>query len=156
EPYRQATTLWKELSDEEPGSEWYRRERAYFSLGLARLLQAAGRSEAAVECCRTSVRLNEQLSLDFPDRYVERLRYARNALIAVLCSLGRDEEAEEFLRNGSPSADELNNHAWTIVGRPDPSAGATRLAIRMAQRAVELNPDKGHHWNTLGVAHYRA
>ncbi len=28
--------------------------------------------------------------------------------------------------------------------------------MKQAQRAVELSPDTGNCWNTLGVAHYRA
>ena len=28
--------------------------------------------------------------------------------------------------------------------------------MKLAKKAVELSPQAGHYWNTLGVAHYRA
>jgi WD40 repeat protein/serine/threonine protein kinase/tetratricopeptide (TPR) repeat protein len=100
EPYRKATALYQELSDEEPENEWYRHERAYFSLALANLLVAASRYEDALAPCRVSVELGEQLVIDFPSGpdHAERLGHARNVLISILSSLGRDDEAAEIAR----------------------------------------------------------
>ncbi len=161
EHYWQAVDLWKELSVEYPDNEWYRHERAYFSLALAILLQTTGRAEAALEHCRTSVGLNEQLVADFPDKpdHRSRLAYGRGVLISLLSSLGRDEEIEtevEALLKGKPSAEGLNNFAWAIVSRSGASVHSARLASEMAKKAVELNPQAGHMWNTLGIAQYRA
>jgi serine/threonine-protein kinase len=54
------------------------------------------------------------------------------------------------------SADLHNNLAWVLVTCPhvpmrDPAEG-----MRLAQKAIELVPNNGAYWNTLGVAHYRA
>ena len=100
EPYRQATAIWKRLSDQEPGNEWYRHERAYFSLSIANVLRAAGRNEAALEPCRLGVQLDERLAADFPTHleHAERLRQARSLLKTLLSSLGRSEEAAQIAR----------------------------------------------------------
>ncbi|HUE75048.1 MAG TPA: serine/threonine-protein kinase [Pirellulaceae bacterium] len=161
EAYGNALALWKQLSDEDPAIEWYRQERAHFSLGLGVFLRAAGRLEEALEHCRTSVRLNEQLLADFGDKphHQSRLAHGRGVLISVLSSVGDDEEVGkeiEALLKGSPSGEELNSIAWPLISRSNPSAGAARQAVELAQKAVELNPSAGHIWNTLGVAHYRA
>jgi WD40 repeat protein len=44
----------------------------------------------------------------------------------------------------------FNNEAWSLV------ASDAERAIELAQKAVQLAPNKGFYWNTLGVAHYRA
>ena len=46
--------------------------------------------------------------------------------------------------------------AWLLATCPDPKFRDAPRAVTLAQRAVELAPDDGHCWNTLGVAHYRA
>jgi tetratricopeptide (TPR) repeat protein len=49
-----------------------------------------------------------------------------------------------------------NDLAWLLATCPDPSVRDVGRAPELAQRAVELAPQKGFYWNTLGVAHYRA
>jgi Flp pilus assembly protein TadD len=39
---------------------------------------------------------------------------------------------------------------------PDTRQRDPREAVRQAEKAVELAPNRGDYWNTLGVAHYRA
>ena len=39
---------------------------------------------------------------------------------------------------------------------PNPKLHDPHEALKLAQKAVELEPDEGAYWNTLGVAHYRA
>jgi tetratricopeptide (TPR) repeat protein len=60
------------------------------------------------------------------------------------------------LLKGGPTAAELNNFSWALCSRSNLSAGVARQAVELAQKAVELEPNAGHLWNTLGVAHYRA
>ncbi|MGE5360669.1 MAG: protein kinase domain-containing protein [Bacteroidales bacterium] len=50
----------------------------------------------------------------------------------------------------------LNSRAWSVVSRPDAGAEAYRLALRRAERAVQLAPEDASYLNTLGVARYRA
>jgi serine/threonine-protein kinase len=49
-----------------------------------------------------------------------------------------------------------NNLSWLLATCPDSKFRDPRLAVQLAKRAVELTPMDGTHWNTLGVAHYRA
>src|SRR5207249_2419131 len=48
------------------------------------------------------------------------------------------------------------NLAWWLATSPDPKFRKPSEAIQFAKKAVELVPNQGTFWNTLGVAHYRA
>jgi serine/threonine-protein kinase len=48
-----------------------------------------------------------------------------------------------------------NNVAWALATWPDPRRRDPAQAVAAAKKAVELEPQKGDWWNTLGVAHYR-
>jgi hypothetical protein len=50
----------------------------------------------------------------------------------------------------------LNNLAWLLATYPDFERHDPDAAVDYARRAVELAPDNGNDWNTLGVAYYRA
>jgi tetratricopeptide (TPR) repeat protein len=50
----------------------------------------------------------------------------------------------------------LNGLAWMHATCPDTSRRNPERTVRLARRAVELQPDDGNIWNTLGVACYRA
>jgi tetratricopeptide (TPR) repeat protein len=52
-------------------------------------------------------------------------------------------------------AQALNNFAWALVVTPRSDFYDPALALRAAQRAVELAPNADAQWNTLGVALYR-
>jgi tetratricopeptide (TPR) repeat protein len=56
----------------------------------------------------------------------------------------------------SVAAEGLNNLAWLLATCPDETLRDPRLAVKSAQRAIDLVPTDGNTWNTLGVAHYRA
>ena len=158
--YERAVAQYKELTDQEPANEWYRQERAYFGLALARLLHASGKTAAAIEHCRTSVLLNEQLGSDFAARphHRERLGGARRMLIAYLVEAGRAEEAAQqadaLIKEST--AEELYVHAWYMATRADTAAGVADLAVVLAQRSVEMKSNSAYMWTTLGIAHYRA
>ncbi len=55
-------------------------------------------------------------------------------------------------RDSSRAANEL---AWALLMASDHTIRDSSRALPLAQRAVELAPQVGVHWNTLGVAHYR-
>ncbi len=48
-----------------------------------------------------------------------------------------------------------NNLAWLLATCPDAKFRDATAALEHATRAVELEPNAPHAWNTLGVAHYR-
>lgn len=50
----------------------------------------------------------------------------------------------------------LNNLAWLQVTCPDPSVLNPDDAVRHARRALDIQPNEGNYWNTLGVAYYRS
>jgi tetratricopeptide (TPR) repeat protein len=50
----------------------------------------------------------------------------------------------------------LNNLAWLLATCPDPKLRDPQGAVKFARRAVEVSPQNGDWWNTLGVAYYRA
>jgi tetratricopeptide (TPR) repeat protein len=50
----------------------------------------------------------------------------------------------------------LNNLAWLLATYPDSQQHDPEAAVGYARRAVELAPESGNDWNTLGVAYYRA
>ena len=58
---------------------------------------------------------------------------------------------------GMKSVDPLayNNLAWLLATSPVVKLDPDR-AVELAERAVELQPTAGGHWNTLGVSQYRA
>jgi tetratricopeptide (TPR) repeat protein len=49
-----------------------------------------------------------------------------------------------------------NSLAWALATCPDPKLRDAPRAVTLAKKAVELKPNHGNSWNTLGVAHYRA
>ena len=53
----------------------------------------------------------------------------------------------------SPDARALNNLAWALATCPHAQFRDGARAVGLARRAVELTPDDGNYWNTLGAAH---
>lgn len=83
----------------------------------------------------------------------------RLGLAKALTAQGKTNEADaefdQVFRVYSRSASSLNKLAWPLVIDPDPKLQNGQAAVKMSQKAVELSPDNGSYWNTLGVAHYR-
>jgi eukaryotic-like serine/threonine-protein kinase len=84
------------------------------------------------------------------------------SLASLLAEAGRRQEATETLARAlelPPSADDAqgcNDLAWTLAIWPFPQAGDARRPVELAKRAVELVPECGDFWNTLGAARCRA
>jgi tetratricopeptide (TPR) repeat protein len=56
---------------------------------------------------------------------------------------------------GQGTAENHKNLAWLMATWPDLKLRDPGLAVAHAKKAVELAPDDGTYWNTLGVAQYR-
>jgi serine/threonine protein kinase/WD40 repeat protein len=54
------------------------------------------------------------------------------------------------------SAKPHNSLAWLLATCPDSRIRDSKRAVELAKKAIELASREGNHWNTLGVAHYRA
>src|SRR5262249_23307042 len=88
----------------------------------------AGRPDESAAAFRRSLALANRLVADFPAE-----TYSQRALALF-----------------------QNDVAWSLVTRTDPSLRDPRWAVELARKAVELNPQRGEYFNTLGVAQYRA
>ncbi len=49
----------------------------------------------------------------------------------------------------------MNILARLLATSSDPKVRNATRAVELAKKAVELAPKEGHHWNSLGIAHYR-
>jgi tetratricopeptide (TPR) repeat protein len=49
-----------------------------------------------------------------------------------------------------------NDLAWALATCPEAKLRDPQRAVALARKAVELQPEAGFMWNTLGVARYRA
>jgi tetratricopeptide (TPR) repeat protein len=57
----------------------------------------------------------------------------------------------------APNGAKVHNAlAWFLATCPDARVRDPKRAVTLAERAVQLAPDNGHHWGTLGTAYYRA
>jgi tetratricopeptide (TPR) repeat protein len=74
--------------------------------------------------------------------------------------LARFEQARTDFQTAlelAPShADARGGLAWLLATFPEPKLRDPVQAVRLARKAVQLKPQDGNLWNTLGVAHYRA
>jgi tetratricopeptide (TPR) repeat protein/tRNA A-37 threonylcarbamoyl transferase component Bud32 len=67
-------------------------------------------------------------------------------------ALADNEKAVELAPKQAAGYGDL---AWLLATCPDPRVRDPGRAVEMATKATKLHPS-GQHWNTLGVAHYRA
>jgi WD40 repeat protein/Tfp pilus assembly protein PilF len=83
--------------------------------------------------------------------------YARE-LIRLTPDLGAAVGAIDSALSPRPKDDAQthNNLAWLLATCPEPKFRNPGRAVELAKKAVELAPRQSSHWNTLGVAHYRA
>jgi superkiller protein 3 len=94
-------------------------------------------------------------AIDLDPRYA----FAHINLGLFLLDQGRLAEAEAAWRKAldlEKSAPAHNRLAWTLANCPEAKLRDPGRAVALAERAVELEPEVGNYWNTLGVARYRA
>jgi tetratricopeptide (TPR) repeat protein len=120
---------------------------AYHNLGRA--LLAKGLVDDAIAACKEAVRLGPA---DHVNHHLDLgLALARKGLVGEAIAAWN-----EALRLEPRNAHHHNNLAWLLATCPEAKFRDPRRAVELAQKAVELTPEEGSHWNTLGVAHYRA
>jgi serine/threonine protein kinase len=140
---------------------------AGLSLGLAR-----GRDDY-----RRATAIYEKIARRLPDRiwYRTGLIETLHEYASLLTRPTDAAEADASVRRALEVADELvdnpdagrhcfsmglvgpfNDLAWDLARRPDTRASDAALAIRLARKAAEWEPERFAYWNTLGVAYYRA
>jgi serine/threonine protein kinase/Flp pilus assembly protein TadD len=125
----------------------------YFHLALAlraqeKLDQANAAFDKAIELYRKAIELNPRSAdawfllgngLRVREKWEEAIAAFRKAIdIDPKLSLAHD------------------SLAWILATRPETELRDSNRAVALAKRAVELKPEAGYFWNTLGAAQYRA
>jgi tetratricopeptide (TPR) repeat protein len=174
--FRQALVIDEQLVAEFPDDSSHRHILAKTQnfLGIA-LRSLAGEAAAAVHCHEKAIGLCEQLVAEFPDQpaYRGELVRSRFGLGIVLTRTGRFAEAVQTFQQAQAdyrpyagTSDEPGNRlqfasiqnelAWLWATCPEMNWRNPGQAVAAARKAVELAPEQGGFWNTLGVAHSRA
>jgi serine/threonine protein kinase/Flp pilus assembly protein TadD len=166
---RQALALRSKLAADSPLSRGERQELGLTQLMLGNLLEREHKSTEAEQAYREAVRALSQLSVEFPEQpdCLRNLALCQSSLGNALYKMGKKDEASQHfvamfqayqgaLRLAPLSADANNNLAWSLATCPDLAHRDLPLAVNLSQKAVDLSPQQGVLWNTLGVARYRA
>jgi tetratricopeptide (TPR) repeat protein len=129
---------------------------AHYDLG--KLLKKRGRLDEAIVEFREAIRLDPTEA------------YFHTGLALVLEFQGKHDEALEEFRQATQLAMELDlkkkdydtlvetlrQLAWHLATSPAAKGLAPDRAVKLAEKAVQLAPQDGTVWNTLGVTRYRA
>jgi tetratricopeptide (TPR) repeat protein/tRNA A-37 threonylcarbamoyl transferase component Bud32 len=119
------------------------------------------RQSEAIEWAGKSIDVRQRIVANHPDRtdLSDSLKRQRSWFAHILDSLGRSAEALEVHRatllQDPDGAMAHNGMAWFLLTCQDPNLRDAGAAVPLAERAVELAPDNGNYWNTLGAAYYR-
>lgn len=116
------------------------------NLGVA--LYAKGRLDEAYACFQESLRVaRNQPGVHANIDNVMRRKGPLDEAIAAY---------EEAIRMRPKSASAHHSLAWALAVVPDSRLRDPTRAVEHGNRAVQLAPERGSYWNTLGVAYYRA
>lgn len=158
--YQEALGIWEKLASEADNIDRHN-HLSWTRIALANLYRTQGKLADA----QALVRDAEAAAIQLIHRAelagnADQLATAYAGAIRPLMAGGRRNEAEDLCRKllalapGNGSAD--NNVAWFLATAENPAYREPALAVELAKKAVELNPQAGSWWNTLGAAHYRA
>jgi non-specific serine/threonine protein kinase/serine/threonine-protein kinase len=129
---------------------------------LASIYHAGGQHREAVKLYEETVPLmKDKLGPDHPFTLS-----TMHDLAGVYAALGRFDEAVRLYEQtltlrqakhpGHPDTlASMDMLARLLATCPDAKVRNTSRAVELAKRAVELAPNDGNYWNTLGVANYR-
>ncbi len=154
--HRREVELWQQAAAKGPPDPFIREQLAHSHRLWGLFLQDSGRLPEAEEAFRKAVKVLDEMP---SHRALLGDTYA--CLANVLSAAGKRDEAAEAFRKALEcplpnTARDCNHLAWTLATIPDASLGDGYLAVELASRAVELAPDDGEYWHTLGVACCRA
>jgi tetratricopeptide (TPR) repeat protein len=163
--HRRELDLLHHAADESPKRPAFAESIAHSYRLWAFQLERQGRLPEAEASYREAVKVLEKSAIDFPGSAPAHRRLLGDTLqnVAILqAATGRPREAAETLEKAlqwpPPPEDALgcNDLAWTLATWPDPGFGDGHRAVELARKAVEIAPDSGNYWNTLGAAYCRA
>jgi serine/threonine protein kinase/Flp pilus assembly protein TadD len=174
--FRQALFVGEQLAAEFPDDSTYRYLKASLQnfLGIA-LRTLPGEAATAVQCHQKAIEVCERLVAEFPDQpdYRYELVRSRFGLGIVLRLSGRLAEAVQNFHQAQADyrpyagttdhpdnrlqfASIHNELAWLLATCPELNYRNPGQAVAAARKAVEIAPEKGDFWNTLGVALFQA
>ena len=131
-----------------------------FYLGLGHELASAGKLKQAEECRAKAMQLLENLRDQFAGSPGLLPCVVSFGAVAMM-KAGEPQKARELFRKlldqQTPATWELQNDAaWFLATSEIAAQRDPTLAIELATKAVESNPQTSGYHNTLGVARYRA
>jgi serine/threonine protein kinase/Flp pilus assembly protein TadD len=151
------------------GNPDHRRILADNELHLGELLALLGRSAESEKAFARALSLQASLADDFPKvpAYRRQLAEGLYRLGQCLVQSGRRPQAEKAFRQALALRKSLvadfpvvpgyfQELAWLLATCPDLQFRDADLAVQMAGKAVDLAPECGTFWLTLGVAKYRS
>jgi tetratricopeptide (TPR) repeat protein len=173
--FRHALAIDERLVADFPGESSYRHHHVTTLNALGVALRALpGEAAASLHCHRQALTLCHKLVAEFPDapQYWVQLVRSHYAQGIVLRLTGHPAEAVQAFRQAvqayrpysDTSDDPANRHqfasvqnelAWLLATCAESKHCDPGRAVALAQKAVELEPDCGEFWNTLGVAYFR-
>jgi len=175
--YRLAVEGFQRLAEEHPNVALYRYQLADSRHCLADALANKGGDQAEAEAeFRAALKEQQRLAEENPNiaDYPFQLALSQTQMGELLDGLGKQAEAEtayheaikiyqrltdEHANNSVPRGYLFNSHnnlAWLLATCPHQRLRDPKQAVAHAKKAIELAPDKGMLWNTLGVAQYRS
>jgi tetratricopeptide (TPR) repeat protein len=141
---------------------------SYTRLGW--FLQMSQQPDEAIRAYRKAIAVRQRM-LNDSKQFWRLPGLAANHLACAQCFTMKARPAEaanEYQRAGEfldkamakPSSGLLNecnvnNVAWYLATAPDPQFRDPARAVKLAKTSVEIAPNRGDIWNTLGVARYR-
>ncbi len=137
---------------------------------LGDCLLAMGRTKEAEETIRRTLAIRQKLPADFPETPPNSfdLAWSHYALGLLLQDTDRAQDAAEAFRdakklfeaeaakNPDGRADALHALAFFLADCPASQFRDPARAVELAKRALQLAPQSGRFWFTLGRAQYRA
>ncbi len=166
---RKGIALADTLLTASPHNPDNRRILADNHLRLAELLAFMGESSESEKVFAAALTLQAKLADDFPGipAYRRDLAEGLNRLGQFLAQTGRPKKAEKAFSQALALRKSLvadfpivpgyfQDLSWFLATCPDRQFRDSGLAMQMASKAVDLAPECGNSWFTLGVAQYRA
>jgi tetratricopeptide (TPR) repeat protein len=157
--YHQGLALLEKLAAEFPDEPDYRHRLAAVQNSLGCLFQAARRFQDAESSYRRALTLLEKLAEECPEcaDYRQTRALGHLNLGNLFTVAGRPRDAVKAYRQGitvdPTNAALYDGLAWQLATCPDPKVYDIAQATAAAKKAVELAPQTGMYWRTLGVAH---
>ena len=170
-PVREAIAFRERMIHDYPKNYDHWRRLVIERDALGGCLLALGRMQEAEETIRRTLAITQKLVADFPaaSRKSDPLAWEFYNLGVLLEDTNRPHEAAEAFRDakkcfeqsvadipGAGAGPATRALAWFLADCPATQFRDPARAVELAKQALQLAPQSGRYWSTLGVAQYRA